>query len=40
MGVYSSIDVYPKWIDEIDTSECENCDIPCDKLGYCPFDEE
>ena len=28
MGVYSSIDVYPKWIDDVDTSECENCDIP------------
>ena len=35
MGVYSSIEVYPSWIDDIDTTVCEDCDFECDELEYC-----
>ena len=40
MGVYSSIEVYPSWIDDVDTLLCEYCEIQCDELGYCPFDKD
>jgi hypothetical protein len=39
MGVYSSIEVYPSWIDDVDASLCEYCNIQCDELGFCPFDK-
>ena len=35
MGVYSSIEVYPKEFDEIDCSECDNCTYECDIHGNC-----
>lgn len=38
MGVYSSLVVYPTEFDEIDGSECDNCDFECDIHGYCKHD--
>lgn len=39
MSVYSSIDVYPRWVDEIDTSDCDDCNFPCGEYGYCPLED-
>lgn len=35
MSIYSQYEVYPSWVDEIDTSECEDCTFECGTIGYC-----
>ena len=40
VGVYSSIEVYPSWIDDVDTSDCDDCNFPCWEEGYCIMDEK
>ena len=40
MGIYSSICVYPKEYDDIDVSDCDNCNFECWEAGYCIKDKD
>ena len=35
MSIYSQYEVYPSWVDEIDTRQCEDCTFECGTIGYC-----
>lgn len=35
MSIYSSTDVYPSSFDDVDLTNCENCNFECGTIGYC-----
>jgi len=35
MSMYDCMEVYPSSFDEVDQSQCEDCNFECGTIGYC-----